>query len=159
MIVTNKQNNVEQKYQLYWSGHGAKRQHGVSVAIKVDKSIEIDEIIPVSARVIIANLLLYESSLRVICCYAPSEEDSDSSKNVFYSKRNKHFECENTRKIICLGDFNASSSTARYNYSPRENREIENLLVNDNGLRFHESFNNRCLSVLNSGFHRTSTVE
>ena len=157
MIVTNKQNNFEQKYQLYWSGHGAKRQHGVSVAIKVDKSIEIDEIIPVSARVIIANLLLYESSLRVICCYAPSEEDS--SKNVFYSKRNKHFECENTRKIICLGDFNASPSTARYNYSPRENRVIENLVVNDNGLRFHESFNNRSLSVLNTGFHRRSTVE
>ena len=52
-------------------------------------------------------------SLQVICCYAPTEEDFDSSKNIFSSKLNKQFECENTWKIICLGDFNASPSATR----------------------------------------------
>ena len=151
-IITNKQNNFEQKYKLYWSGNAAKRQLGVGIAIKVDKGIEIEEIIPVSARIIVAHVLLYGCSLRVICCYAPTEEDSDSSKNIFYSKLNKKFECENTQTIICLGDLNASSSATWYNSSLRENRIIENLVVNDNGLRFQEFFNNRGLSVLNTWF-------
>ena len=42
-----------------------------------------------------------------------------------------------TRKFVCLGDFNAYSSATWYNSSLRENRIIENLVVNDNGLRFH----------------------
>ena len=62
-IITNKQNNVEQKCELYWSGHAAKRQHGVGISIKVDNGIEIEEIITVSARIIVANVLLYGCSL------------------------------------------------------------------------------------------------
>ena len=103
-----------------------------------------------SARIIVANVLLYACSLRVICCYAPTEEESDALKNIFYNKLNKQFECENTRKIICLRDFNGSSSANWYNSSLRENVTIENLVVN--GLGFHEFFNNRCLSVLNTWF-------
>ena len=103
-----------------------------------------------SARISVANV--YGCSLRIICCYSHNEEDSDSSKNIFCSKLNKQFECENTRKIICLGDFNAFTSATWYNLSLRGNRIIENLVVNNNGLRFHEFFNNRCLYVLNTWF-------
>ena len=78
VIITNKQNNLERKHKLYWSGHAAKRQHDVGITIKVDKGIEIEKIIPMSARIIVANVLLYGRSLRVLCCYAPTEEYSDS---------------------------------------------------------------------------------
>ena len=44
MIITNTQNNFEQKYKLYWSGHAAKKQDGVGIAIEVDKGIGIEEI-------------------------------------------------------------------------------------------------------------------
>ena len=115
VIITNKQNDTDNKYELYWSGHSTKRQHGVGIAIKVEKGIVIEEVIPVSARIIVANISLHECSLRIICCYAPTEMDSDSSKNIFYNRVNKQFECENTRKVICLGDFNASSSATWYN--------------------------------------------
>ena len=125
VIITNKQNNLEQKYELYWSGHAAKIQHGVGITIKVDKGIEIEEIISVSARIIVANVSLYRCSLRVICCYAPTDEDSDSSKNIFYNKWNKQFEFENTRKIICLGDFNDPTSATWYILSLRENRILK----------------------------------
>ena len=152
VIITNTTNNVEQKYELYWSGHSIKRYHGVGIAIKVNKDIEIEEVIPVSARIIVANIILHGCSLKVICCYAPTEEDSDSSKNNFYSTLNKQFKCENTRKIICLGDFNASSSATWHNSSLRENVIIDDLIVNNNGLRFHEFFNNQRLSVLNTWF-------
>ena len=48
------------------------------------------------------------------------------------------------------------SSVLEISMPPRQllvssrNRIIENLVVNDNGLRFHEFFNNRCLPVLNT---------
>jgi len=35
VTVTNKQNEVEQKYKLFWSVHSTKRQHGLGIAIKV----------------------------------------------------------------------------------------------------------------------------
>ena len=73
MIITNKQNNVEQIYNLYWSTHAAKKQHGKSITVKVDKGIEIEEVIPVNARYIVANVLLYGCSLQVICGNAPPE--------------------------------------------------------------------------------------
>ena len=81
-----------------------------------------------------------------------SLEDSDSSKTIFYNKLNKKFECENNPKIICLGDFNASSSATWYNLSFRKNKIIENLIANDNGLWFHEFFNNHSLSMLKIWF-------
>ena len=77
------------------------------------------------SRIIVANVLLYGCSLRVIFCYVPIEEDSDSSKNIFYSKLNEQFECENTWKIIFLGDFNASSSATWCNLSLQVNRIIK----------------------------------
>ena len=105
-----------------------------------------------NARIIVANALLYGCSLRVICCYATTEKDCDSSKNIFYNKLNKQFDCRKSRKLICLGDFNASSSATWYNLSLRENAIIENLVVNDNVLRLLEFFNNLSLSVLNTWF-------
>ena len=149
---TNTNDNIVQKYELYWSGHTTKRYHGVGIAIKVDKYIEVEEIIPVNARTIIANLSVYGCSLKVICCYAPTEEDTDSSKNSFYNTLNKHFKCEKHQKVICLGDFNASSSAVWYNSSLRENTIINDLIVNNNGQRFHEFINQHRLSVLNTWF-------
>ena len=80
------------------------------------------------------------------------KEDFDSSKNISYYKLHKQFEWESTLKIICLGDFNASSSASWYNSSLRENRVIENLLVSDNSVRFHEFCNKRCSSMWNICF-------
>ena len=102
VIIAKKKSNVDRKHKLCWSDHVAKRQQRVGIAIKVDKGIEIEEIIPVRGKIIVANVLLYGCSLQVICCYAPTEEDSDSSKNIFYNKLTKEFECENIRKIMSL---------------------------------------------------------
>ena len=74
-------NNNNIKYELYWSGYSTKRQHGIAIAIKVENGVEIEEVLPVSPRIIVANV--------TICCYAPTENDSTSSKNLFYNKLNK----------------------------------------------------------------------
>ena len=44
---------LREQNNVYWSGHAAKR---VCIAIKADKGIEIGQ---VSARIIVANVLLY----------------------------------------------------------------------------------------------------
>ena len=43
-------NNLDQKYELYWSDHSTKRYHGVGYAIKVEKGIEIEEVSPIEPQ-------------------------------------------------------------------------------------------------------------
>ena len=72
VIITNKQNNFKRKDKLYWwSHHVAKRQHGVGIAIKVDKGIEIQEIILVSARIVVSNAVIWvlPTSYLLLCTY------------------------------------------------------------------------------------------
>ena len=59
---------------------------------------------------------------------------------------------KSSKRQICLGDFNATTSAAWYNSSLRENVVISDLEVNNNGERFHNFFNTRSLSVLNTWF-------
>lgn len=144
--------NEGNKYEIYWSGHSLKRIHGVGIVFKTDKHLIVEEVINVNARIIVADVNVKGCSLRIINCYAPTEEDSESSKNLFYTTLKKQFSVEKPRKVICMGDFNATTSAAWYNSSLRENVIIDNLEVNDNGQRFHDFFNNLKLSVLNTWF-------
>ena len=139
-------------YEVHWSGNKVKRQHGVGVAILVDKGIDVIEVIPVSARIIVLDVVVYGCYLRIINCYAPTEDDSDSTKNTFYHTLDKQFKITGIQKIICLGDFNATTSASWYNSSLREKLVINGLDVNNNGERFHNFFNIHYLSVLNTWF-------
>ncbi|XP_066914954.1 uncharacterized protein [Clytia hemisphaerica] len=101
------------KYEIYWSGHSLKRQHGVGFVIKVDPNVEIVQVEYVDARIIVLQTKVYGCLLKVINCYAPTEESSDSSKDLFYRNLNKQFVNVPTKyKVICLGDFNATTSAA-----------------------------------------------
>jgi endonuclease/exonuclease/phosphatase family metal-dependent hydrolase len=107
----------------------------------------------VNARIIVLDVIVYGCSLRVINCYAPTENDTDAGKKAFYQALRKLFvNNTKTQKTICLGDFNATTSAAWYNSSLREKTVIENLEVNDNGQRFHFLLNTFCLTVLNTWF-------
>ena len=141
------------EYEVHWSGYASKRIHGVRIVIKVDPSIEIVEVIPVDARIIVVDLIVRGCSLKVINCYAPTEESTVSSKTSFYRTLNKQFKSvKKKQKVICLGDFNATTSAAWSNTSLREGSIIDDLIVNDNGERFHEFFGSNKLSVLNIWF-------
>ena len=138
------------EYEVHWSGYASKRIHGVRIVIKVDPSIEIVEVIPVDARIIVVDLIVRGCSLKVINCY---EESTASSKTSFYRTLNKQFKSvKKKQKVICLGDFNATTSAAWSNTSLREGSIIDDLIVNDNGERFHEFFGSNKLSVLNIWF-------
>eukprot|EP00111_Clytia_hemisphaerica_P013980 TCONS_00041141-protein len=104
--------NENIKYEVYWSGYSLKRIHGVGIAVKVDKDILVEEILNINARIIIADVNVKGCSLRIINCYAPTEDATESSKNLFYSTLKKQMKVEKCRKVICLGDFNATTSAA-----------------------------------------------
>ena len=72
VIISKKIEDVEQKYELYWSGHSVKRQQGVGIAIKIENGIDIEDVVSINPRIIVANLSLHGCSLRIICCYAPT---------------------------------------------------------------------------------------
>ena len=149
-LVSPNTDDHDQKYEIYWSGHSLKRIHGVGIAIKAEKGIVIEEIRNVSARIIVADVIVHGCSVRIINCYAPTEDDSSTSKDLFYNTLKKQFNTNKTQKIICLGDFNATSSASWYNSSLREHVIIEDLEINDNGERFHNFFNIHKLSVMNT---------
>ena len=149
--VTVENNN---KYEVYWSGNTLKKQHGVGIVVKVNPLIEINEIVQINARIIVLDVKVNGCLMRIINCYAPTEESTAHSKQAFYSTLNKQFYAvNNKRKIICLGDFNATSSAFWYNSSLRESSIVPNLVVNNNGERFHEFFKIQNLSVMNTWFN------
>lgn len=51
-----------------------------------------------------------------------------------------------------MGDFNATTSAAWTNTSQREGSVVDDLIINNNGERFHELFDLNKLSVLNTWF-------
>ena len=122
--------------------------------VKVNPLIEINEIVQINARIIVLDVKVNGCLMRIINCYAPTEESTAHSKQAFYSTLNKQFYAvNNKRKIICLGDFNATSSAFWYNSSLRESSIVPNLVVNNNGERFHEFFKIQNLSVMNTWFN------
>ena len=141
------------EYEVHWSGHTHKRKHGVGIVIKVDPSVEIIEVTPIDARIITADVIIRGCSVKIVNCYAPTEDSTESAKNLFYRSLNKQLQSvKKKQKVICIGDFNATTSAALSNTSLREGKIIDDLIVNDNGQRFHELFNSHKLSVLNTWF-------
>ena len=94
--------------------------------------------------------------MRIINCYAPTEDDTLLLKNSFYALLRKKFNTESNRKVICLGDFNATTSAAWYSSPLREHVIIEDLEVNNNRERFHNFFNTQKLSIFNTWFSHKS---
>ena len=109
------------KYDIHWSGHSLKRQHGVGFVVKVDPNVELVEVEYLDSRIVVLHARVYGCLLKAINCYAPTEDSSDSSKEFFYKNLKK--QCSNVPpkyKVICLGDFNATTSASWYNSSLRE---------------------------------------
>ncbi|XP_066912210.1 uncharacterized protein [Clytia hemisphaerica] len=106
-------NELNKKYED-WSGYATKRIHGVGIAIKVDRNIAIEDIKYINARLIVADINIYGCSTRIVNCYAPTEESTTSSKDIFYASLRKQLNTDNNRKIICIGDFNATTSASWY---------------------------------------------
>jgi len=122
--------DLQQYQEVHWSGNSLKRHHRVGFIIKIDPNVELIQVEYPNARIIVFHAKVYRCLLKVINGYAPTEESSDSTKNVFYKTLSEQFlDIPAKHKVICLGDFNATTSAASYNSSLRGNSVIENLIV------------------------------
>ncbi|XP_066924182.1 uncharacterized protein [Clytia hemisphaerica] len=89
---------LDKTYEVYWSGHSSKRQNGVGIVIKVDSYIIVEEIKCINARLIAADINLYGCSIRIVNCYAPTEDSTTSSKDIFYTTLRKQLITDNNRR-------------------------------------------------------------
>ena len=88
----------------------------------MEPNIEITEIVNVSSRIIVIDVVIYGCLLKIINCYAPTEDDSNTTKDAFYRCLRKKFSsATKNQKVVCLGDFNATTSAAWSNSFLREN--------------------------------------
>ena len=57
-VISSVNKDTKYRYEIYWSGYSLKRIHGVGIAIRVDSNIDILEVTPVNARIIVADVLV-----------------------------------------------------------------------------------------------------
>jgi len=88
-IVTCQRNDYSNKYETHWSGNSLKRHHGVGFIIRTDPNIGVIQVEYVNARIIVLHAKVYSCLLKIINCYAPTEDES--SKTVFYNTLQKQY--------------------------------------------------------------------
>ena len=76
-------------WQLIWSGHKRKRQHGVALLLAPHVILEEHNVF-LDARIVTAKVRVGNMRLALLNAYAPTEANgSDSAKSGFYSALNK----------------------------------------------------------------------
>ena len=103
-------------YHLLWSGppEGQPRFGGVALALNPAAYSALKSWFPVSNRLLVAKLQHRFGTLSVVVAYAPTNEASDDDKDDFYASLEQAMQLVNTNDLVlCLGDFNAESGTAR----------------------------------------------
>ena len=103
-----------EQYEFHWCGTKKRREAGVGILIKVDKQVEIQNPDYEDPRIMSINLKIYGFCLRVVNAYASTETGgSKNEKDTFF--RNLCKACnvkEKHRKLLVLGDLNATTSLA-----------------------------------------------
>lgn len=94
-------------YKLFYSG-GDRHERGVGILVKKDIGELVDEVIPMSDRIIAIRLMVRPKPIFLIQVYAPTTDSEDEHVEAFYEELEKVM--RKTRSdcpVIILGDFNA----------------------------------------------------
>ena len=120
-------------WQLIWSGHKRKRQHGVAILLAPHVTLEEYEVF-LDARVITAKVRVGNMRLALLNVYAPTNSNgSDSAKSGFYRAITKAIQALKKTpkfKIVSLGDFNATVSS-----QSKSSGAWDNVLGHNNPVR------------------------
>jgi len=106
-------------HTILWSGppEGTVKQAGVALVLDKSASASLKSWDPVSSRLLTARLAHHLGSMTVIVAYAPTEDGDDAAKDEFYQRLEQAVQrAGQADLILCLGDFNAVSGTARDGY-------------------------------------------
>ena len=101
-------------WQLVWSGHKRKHQHGVAILLAPHVAYE-EHFVFLDARIVAVKVKVYGMRLSILNGYAPCDSNkSETAKLGFYSalsKAKKKLDETPKFKTIVLGDFNATISS------------------------------------------------
>jgi hypothetical protein len=124
---------------VYSSAEMPKRTGGVGLLVSHKMMHSLHRVIPVSPRVLACSFNLEYVRMHLIVCYAPTNNEGDSSKDLFFDQLADHIHKIPAHDvIIVLGDFNAQIGM-----------DIDSPAVGP--YRFHEETNNngdRMLQVM-----------
>ena len=125
-------------WQIVWSGHKRKKQHGVAILCAPHVKIE-DEEEHMPARIISARISVKGMKLTILNAYAPTDTSVATAKATFYrelSKAKKDLNVHSKYKLVTLGDLNATIVT-----SSKESGAWDNVLGHNNSDRVETSDN------------------
>ncbi|XP_068684825.1 uncharacterized protein [Montipora foliosa] len=104
-----------ERWEVYWSGNDHKKTERVAITIKASPILQIARVHQENSRGMYMDVNYGGLKLRVQSLYAPTEQGMPHAKQKFY----KMVETLNMlpsndphRKILHMGDFNASTSAA-----------------------------------------------
>ena len=102
-------------WQLVWSGHKRKREHGVGMILAPHVILDHHEE-HLQARIISARVRVHGMRFYILNVYAPTDcTQSEAAKSSFYSALSKaklEIDKSPSYKLIVLGDWNATISAA-----------------------------------------------
>ena len=137
------------EWNIWWTGHKSKRRDGVGIAIRSTKSVTIEDIGHVSARLMWIDCVCYGMKIRIISAYAPTEEGSENQKVQFYKDLNECCNLEEKRQLVICGDMNA---TAEYCTSFVGGSNCTYGNANNNGEKFADFLISNELTLSNTWF-------
>ena len=137
------------EWNVWWSGYKRDRKYGVGIAIRISKSVIIQNIEQVSPRLMWIECVCYGIKLRIISAYAPTEDGTSSQKDDFYRQLKEHTVSAKKHQIILCGDMNATAEFCK-SFVGGKKSEVTN--ANDNGKRFANFLILKELSLANARF-------
>ena len=151
-------------WQFIWSGLKQKAEQGVAFILAPHVQLIDEPHIHLDARIITVRVIVYGLCLALTCANEPTNEASESSKEIFY----RHLRKASTEllefkrfKSVFLGDFNATVgmnsklSGAWDNILGHNNSSLVD--TNENGEQFLKFCSTYKLKILNSIF-RTKRI-
>ena len=143
---------IQDDYAVYFNGYKNKSQAGVMIAVK--KNIHVNNIINVSPRLLVAEISIGSLKVKVLCCYAPTEEATEHTKSTFYRDIKSNSSTTKRQHLLLLGDFNATTTAIKHRATYFNGKPAEDIQSNDNGSRLVQLCAEKHLSILNTFFRQ-----
>ena len=126
-------------YTFFNSGETTIKRNGVGLLLSPLLADNLASLEQHSSRIITARIYMRHVNLSIICCYAPTNEASDTAKNTFYRKLEKIIKDTPRHDVkLLLGDFNAKLSNDNHGFQGILGQHSLHSATNDNGERLLE---------------------
>ena len=126
-------------YTFFNSGESSIKRNGVGLLLSPLLADNVASLEQHNSRIITARIYMRHVNLSIVCCYAPTEEASDTAKDTFYRDLNRILNDIPKHDVtILLGDFNAKLTNDNHGAQGILGNHSLHTRTNDNGERFLE---------------------